>query len=160
MNKLAASDKKLVEGLKKNLSNTTLLYHQAHGYHWNLIGTDFPEYHALFELIYSDLYDAIDPFAENIRKVGGVSPFLLKDFISLSSLTERDVKSFDANKLSKLLYDDNKKAIGDLKELFILCNDQNEQGLANFVAGRIDMQQKWQWQLGASLGMKDVTEGK
>lgn len=158
MYKLSAKDQELVESLRKNVSNIAVFYHQSHGYHWNLVGTDFQEYHALFETIYSDVYDSLDPMAENCRKVGGLAPYTLKEFLSLTSLKEKEIKSFTAEKLTKQLYNDNKTVISDLLELFTIANRQNEQGIANFVAERIDMHQKWQWQLGSSLGIIDVTE--
>ena len=158
MYKLSAKDQELVESLRKNVSNIAVFYHQSHGYHWNLVGTDFQEYHALFETIYSDVYDSLDPMAENCRKVGGLAPYTLKEFLSLTSLKEKEIKSFTAEKLTKQLYNDNKTVMSDLLELFTIANRQNEQGIANFVAERIDMHQKWQWQLGSSLGIIDVTE--
>ena len=159
MYSLSAKDQELVAALRKNVSNIAVFYHQAHGYHWNLVGSDFQEYHALFETIYIDVYDSLDPMAENCRKAGGLAPFLLKEFLALTSLKEFEIKKFDAKTLTKRLYDDNKTVIADLLELFIIANEQNEQGIANFVAERIDMHQKWQWQLGSSLGIVDVTEG-
>lgn len=156
---LSAKDQKLVDALRKNVANIAVFYHQSHGYHWNLVGTDFQEYHALFETIYTDVYDSLDPMAENCRKAGGLAPFMLEEFLELTSLKERKIKKYDVKTLTKNLYDDNKTVLADLIELFTIANEQNEQGTANFVAERIDMHQKWQWQLGSSLGMVDVTEG-
>jgi len=158
MHKLSAKDQELLDALKKNTANIAVFYHQSHGYHWNIVGNDFQEYHALFETIYSDVYDALDPMAENCRKAGGLAPFTLKDFLKLTSLKEREVKDFDAKILTEYLYEDNKIVLEDLISLFIIANEQNEQGIANFVAERIDMHNKWQWQLGASLGKTDATE--
>lgn len=158
MYRLSAKDEQLLSSLKKNTANIAVFYHQAHGYHWNVIGPDFQEYHELFETIYSDVYDALDPMAENCRKAGGLAPFTLKDFLDLTSLTEREVKKYNAKALAEDLYEDNKVVLEDLLELFDIANEQNEQGIANFVAERVDMHQKWQWQLGASLGKTDVTE--
>jgi DNA-binding ferritin-like protein len=41
--------------------------------------------------------------------------------------------------------------IAKLKQAFNVANGENEQGVANFIAERIDMHQKWSWQLRASL---------
>jgi starvation-inducible DNA-binding protein len=159
MNKLSAKDQELLDALRKNVANIAVFYHESHGFHWNLVGPDFQEYHALFETIYSDVYDSLDPMAENCRKAGGLAPYTLKEFLELTSLKESEIKKFDAKTLTKRLYTDNKDVITDLINLFILANEQNEQGIANFVAERIDMHQKWNWQLGASLGKTDATEG-
>jgi starvation-inducible DNA-binding protein len=97
--------------------------------------------------------------AENCGKVGGLAPYKLQEFLDLSSIKEREVNEFDPKTLTEYLYEDNKAVLEDLIALFIIANEQNEQGVANFVAERIDMHNKWQWQLGASLGKVDVTEG-
>jgi len=38
-----------------------------------------------------------------------------------------------------------------LKDAFEMADAGNEQGLANFIAERIDQHQFWSWQLSASL---------
>ena len=49
------------------------------------------------------------------------------------------------------MYKKNVVMLAMLKNVFDMANSANEQGIANFVAERIDMHQKWQWQLGSSL---------
>jgi DNA-binding ferritin-like protein len=48
----------------------------------------------------------------------------------------------------------NEGLIEELKALFRLANELDEQGIANFTADRIDAHQKWQWQLKATLGIR------
>jgi hypothetical protein len=48
------------------------------------------------------------------------------------------------------LYCANSKVLDDYKEAFATADSMNEQGVADFLAGRIDMHQKWAWQLKAS----------
>ena len=50
---------------------------------------------------------------------------------------------------SDLMYA-NDEIITKLKDVFNTANDADEQGIANFIAERIDMHQKWRWQLKAS----------
>ena len=60
----------VAEALKGLLCNAIVFYFTAHRAHWNVTGPDFAEYHELFGDIYDDVYDAVDPLAENIRKLG------------------------------------------------------------------------------------------
>jgi len=48
----------------------------------------------------------------------------------------------------------NSEYISELKNTFDVANRVNEQGVANFIAERIDQHQKWDWFLKASLGEK------
>jgi starvation-inducible DNA-binding protein len=43
---------------------------KAQNFHWNVEGPLFPQLHMLFGDIYEEVYESIDPFAENIRKLG------------------------------------------------------------------------------------------
>ena len=41
--------------------------------------------------------------------------------------------------------------ISDLKSAFPIATEANEEGLANYIAERIDAHQKWAWKISASL---------
>ena len=60
----------LINTLKELQSMVTKMYAQTHGYHWNIENEDFPQYHKFFLKIYEDVYESIDTYAENVRKLG------------------------------------------------------------------------------------------
>lgn len=139
----------LTDELAKLQADVTVFYFRAHGYHWNVEGEDFSQYHNLFEDIYSDAYGSIDPIAENIRKLGEYAPFKLDTLIKLASLEDSKVPT-NPRAMAKDLLEANESLIEILKSVFHTANDDDEQGIANFIAERIDMHQKWAWQLKAS----------
>ena len=145
----------LTESLNNLLSNTAVLYFSSHRAHWNVEGVDFREYHDLFGEIYEDTYDSIDPIAESIRKLGDF-PIALGDAEDMSSY-EDDSATTDARELAMDIYEKNKMYLEMVKEAFTVANDSNEQGVANLLAGRIEMHEKWDWQLRASLGISTGT---
>ena len=142
--------KKLQDALKSLLADVFLLYLKAHGYHWNVEGQDFSQYHDLFGDIYEDVYGSIDPIAENIRKLDEAAPFRLERLAKLAKIEDKASTSNSAKSLAKDLLSHNDKLIEQLKAAFDTANKENEQGIANFLAERIDMHQKWSWQLRAS----------
>lgn len=146
--------KELPGALKKMLAEAYVLYHTIHGFHWNLKGSDFYEYHKLYDDIVSDVYDSIDPIAENILKLGDVAPFKMSDLVSLSGIAESDLVSTDVKELTEKFLEMNTQYVDDIKSVFKIANNENEQGIANFIAERIDAHQKWNWFLKASLGEK------
>lgn len=132
------------------MSDVVTMYFVAHGYHWNVEGQDFSQYHALFEDIYSDVYSSIDPIAENLRKLDAYAPFTLSKFTELRTVESSEVKA-EPRAMAKALIKVNDGVLESLKSTFKIANeDANEQGIANFLAERIDMHQKWAWQLKAS----------
>jgi DNA-binding ferritin-like protein len=145
----------LSDALNEALSNTIVLYFSAHRAHWNVEGVDFREYHDLFEDIYSDTYGSVDSFAENIRKLGDF-PIALSEMEDMAAYEDNSATT-SARELAVDLYEKNKTYIEMLKTTFNVSNDANEQGIANFIAERIDMHEKWDWQLRASLGISTGT---
>ena len=134
------------------LANATIMYHRVHGFHWNVVGTDFPQYHAKFEEIYSDVYESLDPIAENLRKIGVFAPFRLADLARLATVSDDPIISYDPKTLVSSLLATNTVMLNSLNDAFASAVSVNQQGIANFLADRIDHHQKWAWQLSASLG--------
>lgn len=139
----------LVNALAVGLSNAVVLSHKVQGAHWNVMGPDFPEFHDFFGEIYEDIDGSIDPFAENIRKLGAVSPYRLVEFARMSNIEDTDV-GYMCLDLAKDILIYNAVMLNDLKKAFDIANQANEQGIANFIAERIDMHAKWDWQLKAT----------
>lgn len=146
--------KGLVDALKDLLAGAYVLYHTAHGFHWNMKGEDFYEYHKLFLKIYEDIYESVDPIAENIVKLGDTAPFVMSQLAQRSKIKETGEVPSDLKELVTRFQEMNDEFIPQLKSAFIIANDNNEQGIANFIAERIDQHQKWNWFLKASLGKK------
>jgi len=139
----------LVKSLKVLVSDVVTFYFMAHGYHWNVEGSDFSQYHALFSDIYEDAYESIDPIAENIRKLDDYAPFSLQKFLDLRTLDFKDVQP-NPKAMAKSLLTANEAVIKTLKKAFTEAEKADEQGIMNFLADRIDHHQKWSWQLKAS----------
>ena len=60
----------LIKAMKIAFASENVYYVKASSFHWNIEGSNFPQYHALLDTIYTEVYNARDGFAENIRKLG------------------------------------------------------------------------------------------
>ena len=147
----------LNEELTELLADVVSFYFRAHGAHWNVKGADFSEYHKLFLKIYEDVYESIDPIAENLRKLGSIAPFTLGSFLALRTIDDAPATLQDPIALANDLLAANDIVIDELSDAFDCATAYNQQGVANFLAGRIDQHQFWKWQLTASLG-QEVTQ--
>ena len=154
----APSKQDLAQALAVLLSDTVTFKFLAHGYHWNVRGINFPQFHDKFAEIYEDADDAIDPLAENIRKLGFDAPFLLTDYASLTGIQATPV-SADPVDMSASLYQANAYIISVIRAAFDIANALNEQGIANFLAERDDNHNKWAWQLGTIIGADSTAQG-
>lgn len=148
INKAAGDCPTILRHLLADVFSLTFLVHAAH---WNVRGADFAQYHELFGEIYEDVSSSIDPMAENILKTGGVAPVNLTEIGMLRTVSD-PVDGNSPAGLAQIVADMNDQVLARLNEAFIRADQMNEQGVADFLAGRIDMHQKWRWQLRASLG--------
>lgn len=139
----------LKDDLKVLLSDVVTLSFVAQGYHWNVEGEDFYQYHELFQEIYEDVHSSIDPTAENIRKLDEYAPFTLSKFIDLRTVESKEVKA-DPKAMAKALAVVNQGVIKTLDKASESAEKEREFGIMDFLAGRIDMHKKWDWQLKAS----------
>lgn len=140
----------LIRALRVLLADQIALSLKTQGFHWNVEGHMFPQFHDFFQEIYDDIAGSIDPTAENIRKVGGYTPFNLTEFSSITSIEEIDLPLTCTDMVADLA-DNNEKIIESIDTAFQAAVDANEQGIANFLSERDDMHKKWAWQLSATL---------
>ena len=135
----------LISLLRKYLANSVVFASTAHGFHWNVEGPMFTEYHEFFGEIYEDVDGTIDTFAEWLRKFDVQSPYTLQQFMDAQSFGEVLTNSNSPIVMSRMLYVMNERMINDSKEMFDVATLLKEQGLANFLADRQAAHEKWGW---------------
>lgn len=139
----------LKDDLKTLLADVVTMSFVAQGYHWNVEGEDFYQYHELFQEIYDDVHSSIDPTAENIRKLDEYAPYTLSKFTDLRTVESKEVKP-EPKAMAKALMTVNDGVIDTLNKASEAAEEEREFGIMDFLAGRIDMHKKWSWQLRAS----------
>jgi starvation-inducible DNA-binding protein len=144
----------LVEKLSHLLSDVITMKAIAHGYHWNVKGIEFTQMHELFQEIYEDLDGSVDALGEDIRKLGYEAPYFLTDFVEMTCLGDQPRLSGDASQMLESLLNLNNSVNACVLGAFEVANACNEQGIADFLAGRDDMHKKWSWYLRSSLGTR------
>ncbi len=146
----------LAHTLKDTLSNVVGFYFAAQRAHWNVTGEDFSQYHELFGHIYTDTYGSIDGFAENVRKLN-YFPDSIIDMITQSKIQD-DSTTTDALTLAADLLHKNEDLIDSLASAFTVATTVNSQGIADYIAARIDAHEKWSWQLRSCIAPVERTD--
>ena len=138
MNELSAA-------LKIVLSNTFVMYQKAQIYHWNVEGPMFAQYHDFFADIYGELLPAIDIAAEQMRALDTYAPFSILDMVDSSTIKEDHAHTNKVSQMLNNLLRDNEEVIKSLDKAFSLAEQENKQGLLDFLAGRLDAHAKHNW---------------
>jgi len=141
----------LIELLKTYQANSVVFASAAHGFHWNVEGPLFSEYHELFGEIYEDVDGTVDTIAEWMRAFDTQAPYTLQQFLAKQTFGEIETVSNSPIVMSRMLFILNEKIVTDLKDMFDAANAAREQGLADFLASRITAHQKWGWMLKSSI---------
>jgi len=141
----------LADALKTLLATAYAFSIKTQNFHWNIEGHDFHQYHEFLGNLYEEVYgNTIDRTAELIRQLDSYAPGSLTRFMELSQIPDQ-VKIPRAELMMQELYEDNQKILSMWKEAFHIAEDADEQGIANFIAERIDAHGKHGWMLRSIL---------
>jgi starvation-inducible DNA-binding protein len=140
----------LKELLKKLLADTFAMYLKAHNFHWNVEGINFVQYHDFFGDLYKEIHSSVDQIAEELRKLDSYAPGSLKRFQEITEIEDELNIPTSIEMVEKLL-SDNQKLINTLSICFKLADQFDKQGLADFIASRIDAHEKHGWMLRSIL---------
>lgn len=141
----------LADSLKTLLATEYAFVIKAQFFHWNVEGPDFAELHNFFGKIYDEVYDnSIDQTAEYIRTLDDYAPGSFERFMELSQMPGQ-TKVPRARLMIEELLADNARMIELLNNCFGEAEAENQQGIANFIAERIDAHGKHGWMLRSFL---------
>lgn len=134
----------LAENLKVLLASTQSFAIKSQNFHWNIEGSDFPQYHQFYDTLYQDVNATIDPIAEYIRILGHYTPGSLHRYSELSIIQDQ-IKIPRA----KLMFAESLKDCETMTQLVVEMFDQateeRQQGIANFMAELQDLYGKKAW---------------
>ena len=134
----------LVENLKVLLASTQSFAIKSQNFHWNIEGSDFPQYHTFYDTLYGDVSDTIDKLAEYIRILGHYTPGSLTRYAELSAIQ-------DQTKVprAELMFAETLQDCGIMVELatvtFDIATEDRQQGIANYMAELQDLYAKKAW---------------
>ena len=143
-------DVPLADALALLLGEEFELFARAQEAHWNVTGPDFAEWHGTFGDLAADAHGAVDPLAENIRKLGSLAPAL--------SVEPSEARQTDALALAAELLDESEELAEACRAAFDIATAAGQQGIANYLADRQDAHAKFAWMLRSSLGVAEVGE--
>jgi starvation-inducible DNA-binding protein len=136
----------LIEQLKTILGTNFALYLKAHGYHWNIEGPNFPQYHKFLGKFYESVYGNVDPIAEHIRALNSYAPGSLARMLELADIQEA-TNIPDGIAMMRDLAADNDRFILHLRAGIVAADGANEPAVGNFLQDLLDAHQKHGWML-------------
>jgi starvation-inducible DNA-binding protein len=136
----------LIEIMRKVLADAYAFQLKTNNYHWNVEGSNFPQYHKFLGKLYEEVFGATDTIAEQIRALNAYAPGSFTRFLELTDI-EDEINIPSSIEMMNRLIADNEKVLVTLNIAFKLADELDQQGLADFLAGRIDAHNKHGWML-------------
>jgi len=141
----------LSDALKTLLATEYAFAIKSQFFHWNVEGPDFAQLHEFFGELYEEVNDnSIDRAAEFIRTLDDYAPGSFERFAELSVI-QGQTKVPRARLMLEELLSDNTQIIDLLNQCFAEAEQENQQGIANFIAERLDAHGKHGWMLRSFL---------
>lgn len=137
--------------MKSVLVDTFDMYFKAHGMHWNIEGLHFRELHSFFGDLYVELHSAVDLIAEQIRALDAYVEYGCKSFSEIGNVPSSNIFGANAIKMLNDLLVANTIVISSLNTAFTEATKDSNQGLADFIAGRLDIHAKHGWMIKSLL---------
>ncbi|RTL07260.1 DNA starvation/stationary phase protection protein [Candidatus Dependentiae bacterium] len=141
----------MANALQKLLADEYILYTKTLNFHWNVEGKHFGPLHALFNDQYEKLQSIIDNIAERIRAIGMFTHATMREFLSMSSLTEKVNDFPDDIRMLSILLADHESVIQTIRNANDFAAKINDGGSNNFLSGLLETHEKMAWMLRAHL---------
>jgi len=141
----------LADELKSLLATQYAFVVKSQMFHWCVEGPDFAQLHKFFEKLYLEVNDnSIDQTAEFIRSLDEYTPGSFERFQELS-LIPGQTKVPRARLMIEELLADTQVLIDLLNQCFSSAEQENQQGIADFVSQRLAAMGKHAWMLRSFL---------
>ena len=122
------------------------LYLKSHGFHWNIEGANFPQYHDFLNGFYNEVWNQNDLIAEHIRQLDSYAPGSLERMLELADLEESQNIPIALAMMTELKRD-NDRYIIHLRAGIVAAEQADEPAIGNFLQDLLGAHQKKAWML-------------
>jgi len=136
----------LIQQLKVILGTNFALYFKSHSFHWNIEGSNFPQYHGFLDGFYNDVFGQTDDIAEHLRQLNAYAPTSLSRILELADLEEESIIPTSTAMIAQL-FRDNERFIVHLRAGIQAAENAGEPAVSNFLQDLLGAHQKKSWML-------------
>lgn len=137
------------DALSRLFADTYTLYLKTHGYHWNVEGPHFQQLHVQFMEQYTEMWTAVDDFAERIRALGYYAPGSYAEIAKISQIKEENGQP-DWKEMVQNLARGHEHIAKTARDVLRIAEDAGDDATADVVAPRVTLHEKTAWMLRAT----------
>ena len=141
----------LSESINPLIADAFALYVKTKNFHWHVAGSHYRDYHLLLDEQADQIFAMIDPLAERVRKVGGVTIRSIEHIKTLQRIQDDNDAFVKATDMLHRLMEDNKKLVVEMRETHKICDEYNDVATASILENYIDETERRIWFLYETL---------
>src|SRR5213596_3348284 len=127
------------------LADVFALYLKTKNFHWHMSGPHFRDYHLLLDEQGDQLFAMIDPIAERIRKIGGLTIKSIGHISRTQRVLDNDAEYVEPLDMIAELAEDNKTLAARLREAHNVCDEHRDVATASLIEVWIDETERRTW---------------
>ena len=127
------------------LADVFALYLKTKNFHWHMSGPHFRDYHLLLDEHSDQLFAMIDPIAERIRKLGGLTIKSIGQISRIQRVLDNDADYVDPADMIAELAEDNQTLAARLREAHNVCDEDRDVATASLIEVWIDETERRTW---------------
>ena len=131
--------------LNKLVADAFALYLKTKNFHWHASGPHFRDYHVMFDEQADQIFAAIDPLAERVRKLGQRTVLGIAHVADLTSVVDNTAAFVAPGDMLKILMDDNKAMAENMRKAHAICDDNDDPATASLIEIYIDETERRTW---------------
>jgi starvation-inducible DNA-binding protein len=121
------------------------LYVKTKNFHWHLSGRHFRDYHLLFDEQAEQILESIDPLAERVRKIGGLTLRSIGHIGRLTRIGDDDAEFVPPRRMIERLLADNRKMAEAQRAAIDVCEEHHDTPTANLLQEVLDATERRVW---------------
>jgi len=137
-----------VDELNILLADYHLYYQKLRNFHWNIVGYNFFDLHAQFEMMYDDAKLKVDEIAERILTLRYQPTSNYTDYLEISNLKESSSDTKDT-KMVDILLEDHGLILKQMRKSVKAADDGGDEGTIDLIGAYIRQLEKTSWMLDA-----------
>lgn len=149
--------KEVVETINPLIADAFVLYVKTKNFHWHVASSHFRDYHLLFDEQAQSILESIDPLAERVRRIGGLTIRGIDHIASLQTIKNDERTFVPPDEMIGELLQDNGKMAKAIRQAIEICEENRDTPTANLLQEILDQTEKRIWFLHAvSTGDKNA----
>ena len=140
-----ADARAICDALNHIVADGILLYLKTKNFHWHMTGPHFRDYHILLDEQADQIFAAIDPLAERVRKLGHSTVRSISHVSKLSTLRDNNEPFVSPFDMLCELVEDNKKVAAAMRAAHGVCDDAKDIATASLLEIYVDETERRTW---------------